>query len=104
MYYISVQLLSVTKSSIRELERIKSRELSTYLVGLLHTGIFLQIHHSFLLKDHLSRTQQVKAWDVTVRSIMVYEIVQVSLFLLTRDSISENPDNQGCDKDYNLTS
>ena len=65
---------------------------------------FLQIHHSFLLKDHLSRTQQVKAWDVTVRSIMVYEIVQVSLLLLTRDSISENPGNQGCDKDYNLTS
>ena len=37
-YYISIQLLSATKSSIRELEEIKSTEFSADVVWVLHTG------------------------------------------------------------------
>ena len=36
-YYFSIYLLSATKSSVGELEEIKSREFSTDAVWFLHT-------------------------------------------------------------------
>lgn len=50
-----IQLLLATKSSIRELEKNKSREPSVHAAWLLDTGMLCKFT---MLKDHLARTQE----------------------------------------------
>ena len=85
---ILLQLLPATKSSFREWEEIKSREFSDDAMGFTYRYAS-QIHHGLLLKDPWPRTQSLgrdcfgALCSKVIKTLHLYELVQVSLFLLT---------------------
>ena len=100
MYYNSIQLSTATRSSIKEVEKNKSKKFSADAVRLLHTSVLCKFTMASCWKTIYQELKKVIACDMTVWSIMVkgYQIFVVVwncsskfAFIDKRSSNSEYP-------------